>query len=255
MLKIRFYLLIFFLCFTVELSGGENLSSLWRTAEENYDLGHYQKALDAYELILAKSGEDRNGHLFYNLGNTYYRLGKTGEAMAAYLAARSLLPRNPDVLANLKFMTGRISDKLSVNLAPSFWSYLSFWQGAFTIKELYFSMICSFCLSFLLLGLFFLKRKWFVFLRSAQAFFVLSFLLASSFALSFSYVKDWAAVSSEEAKVLSGPGKLNTTVFELHKAAPLRVIRKQNSYFLIEISDGKKGWIAAKNIKFFPTRI
>src|SRR4051812_4508999 len=63
-------------------------------ASAAYDRGDYATATARYEQAVAAG--DENGHLFYNLGLSYYREHRLGDAMAAFLAARRLLPRDPD---------------------------------------------------------------------------------------------------------------------------------------------------------------
>ena len=226
-------------------------SVLWKEAESYFDRGDYERALTTYNSILASQGSDLNGYLLYNLGNTYYRLGKIGEAMASFLAARKLLPRNPDIQANLKFLSSRITDKLSYNEKPSLWSYLKFWQNSFTSKELYYCFVFFIFFSFLLLSVYILKRKYLYCLNSAKIFFLISVFSLSLFSVSYFSESHWAAVKLDRVKVLSGPGNLNTSVFELHKAAPLKILKEKNRYFLIEISDGKKGWVPLDSLHFF----
>lgn len=55
---------------------------------------HYREALSAGEA---------SGPLYFNLGNAQYKQGETAAAVASYLQAQRLLPRDPDVAANLSF--------------------------------------------------------------------------------------------------------------------------------------------------------
>lgn len=109
-----------------------------------YDQGDFKKAATVYE-DLVKSGI-QNGSVFYNLGNTYFRLGEKGKALAAYLAARRLLPRDPDIKANLKFAHEQMVDKLAVRSQDSILRNLAFWVDSTTPKELLFLSSLLICL-------------------------------------------------------------------------------------------------------------
>lgn len=49
--------------------------------------------------------------LYYNLGNSYYRLGEMGNAILAYERALRLDPSDDDVRNNLAFVNARITDR------------------------------------------------------------------------------------------------------------------------------------------------
>ena len=62
----------------------------------------------------------------------------------------------------------------------------------------------------------------------------------------------WGAVKVPVAAARTGPGERNTLVFELHEGAPVRLAGKaRDGYRLVELSDGKRGWMAATDIGLF----
>jgi hypothetical protein len=69
-------------------------------AGKDYDAGNYADAEKKYESIL---GQGLVSHeLFFNLGNAFYKQGRTGEAVLNYRRAWMLSPRDPDAAANLR---------------------------------------------------------------------------------------------------------------------------------------------------------
>jgi tetratricopeptide (TPR) repeat protein len=68
---------------------------------EAYDRGDYKTAISEFDSLQKKH---ESGHIYYNLGNSYFRNSQLGESMAAFLAARRLMPSNPDVKANIDFV-------------------------------------------------------------------------------------------------------------------------------------------------------
>lgn len=68
-------------------------------ANRRFQDGDFAGAAATYEQVLAADGP--RAAVFYNLGNSYQRLGKNGPAILAYERARLLTPRDPDLLANL----------------------------------------------------------------------------------------------------------------------------------------------------------
>ena len=79
-------------------------------ANDLYANNNYQEAADVYESI-HQSGL-KNGYLYYNLGNTYIRLGKTGSAILNYIRAYKLIPRDENLQANLNFAIQQTRDKI-----------------------------------------------------------------------------------------------------------------------------------------------
>ena len=70
----------------------------FKAANQLYDAGKFTEAAAAYEKI-----EPKTAHVYYNLGNAWFRQNKLGLAVLNYARARQLAPRDPDILANLKF--------------------------------------------------------------------------------------------------------------------------------------------------------
>jgi tetratricopeptide (TPR) repeat protein len=220
------------------------LQTQFDQALAQYDQGDYKSSTAAFEsLILKRPG---NGHLYYNLGNAYFRSNLRGKAMAAFLEARRLLPRDPDVKANIKFVSDGAADRLDTALPRSILASIAFWLDSATPREL--AYICAWL--FAAAGFFFLVQ----FLPKLQGatYLGLGFLGIAAifaFALSVSVAQDqkWGAVASPVAKVTSGPGQGNAVVFELKEGAPFVAQKSENSWYQIELSDGKKGWLAASD--------
>jgi tetratricopeptide (TPR) repeat protein len=85
----------------------------FKAANALYDVGKYAEATAAYEKI-----EPKTAAVYFNLGNSLFREEKFGLAVLNYERARRLEPRDPDILANLKFAEQRLAvDEL--NTPPS----------------------------------------------------------------------------------------------------------------------------------------
>ena len=69
-------------------------------ANQAYSESRFQEAATGYE-ELVRSG-NWNATVFYNLGNSYYRLGDFGQAILNYERALALEPRHPEADANLR---------------------------------------------------------------------------------------------------------------------------------------------------------
>ncbi|MBM4253091.1 MAG: tetratricopeptide repeat protein [Deltaproteobacteria bacterium] len=225
-------------------------SPLQKEAEAAFDRADYAKAVADYEQMV-NSGVI-NGHLYYNLGMAYYRLGKRGDAVAAFLAARRYLPRDPDTAANLKHALSDVRDKLEPEVPSSVAARFAFWIDSFTPKELAWMLAV-------------IAAVWgagttaaFVWSRfsNLRLYFAFAALLPLVLLWGFSVKLDendrWGAVNQPKVKVYSGPGTLNKVVFELQEGAPALVTEiAAGGYYRIQLSDGKKGWISGNDLKVF----
>jgi len=84
----------------------------FRAANQLYNAEKFTEAASSYEKI-----EPKTAHVYYNLGNAWFRLNRLGPAVLNYERARKLAPRDPDILANLKFAQQRLGVD-EVNTVP-----------------------------------------------------------------------------------------------------------------------------------------
>lgn len=104
MKKILFILLFFSLSLT-SISYAGPLEEA-ETAYQKQDKKEFEKALKLYREVLTTDGA--SSELYYNIGNTYYRLGNIGKAVLYYERALRLDPSNKDARANLDFVNSNI---------------------------------------------------------------------------------------------------------------------------------------------------
>lgn len=111
MKKIKFliYSLILAVC-TIQ-AAAVNLA----IADSAYMKGNYQEAAVLYEEAIVHDGISAG--LLYNLGNSYYKLGKDGEAMVCYERAKKLDPGNQEINQNLNFLSARVLEANKGSLA------------------------------------------------------------------------------------------------------------------------------------------
>lgn len=78
-------------------------------ADSAYAKKDFQAALYYYQTALQKDGSSSD--LYYNIGNTYYRLGDLGHAVLSYKRSLALDPSNEEAAINLDFVKTKITDK------------------------------------------------------------------------------------------------------------------------------------------------
>lgn len=76
-------------------------NQLFYKANAFYEARDYTKAIETYLSILDSGIE--SGNLYYNIGNAFFKLGKTGYAILCYDRAKRLMPRDSDLRSNLEY--------------------------------------------------------------------------------------------------------------------------------------------------------
>lgn len=84
--------------------------SLDRTEPETA-LDYYQKSIMHFERIINEGGI-RNGRLYYNIGNAYFRRNDMGHAILNYKRAAMYMPNDHNLEQNLEFARSRRIDSI-----------------------------------------------------------------------------------------------------------------------------------------------
>lgn len=75
-----------------------------------YEKGQYESAAQAYEALLGDGA--RSAPLLFNAGNAWFKSGKRGRAVARWLQAEVLEPRNDRIQVNLEFVRKEVNGGL-----------------------------------------------------------------------------------------------------------------------------------------------
>ena len=227
-----------------DYNGGKSLdeAALFMEAQKNYKDGKYSQAARGFEKLL-QDGR-RNGKLYYNLGNSYFKMGMLGKAILSYRLAELYTPRDEDLNANLSYARQLTKDRIETKQWVPFLNQFCFWYSKLNIRELFIVFLIVHAL-FWVFAL--LKMVWsneyfnFMFFITLA----LTAVLGFSFAIKLyhhSYDID-GVVLAKEVTVRSGNGINNTALFQLHDGAEFKVTQQEGNWFKIELPDGKKGWI------------
>jgi tetratricopeptide (TPR) repeat protein len=104
----------------------------------------YRESAALLESLLADGF--RNGAVYYNLGNAYFRAGEFGRAISAYRKAKPYRPRDPYLDANLRqglaVAPGRLPEP-----PPAWWRHVLFWSDWLSFPEKAYASFASFLLA------------------------------------------------------------------------------------------------------------
>ena len=237
-------ILLLVLCIPSPAQGLDDIHTLLFRANQAYLEGRYEEAAGLYQDIVNKGRP--NGHVFFNLGNTYIRLGDIGKAILNYKKAAVLLPRDGDLKANLQYARSLTKDRIE-GASPPFWHTLAFWYFGMNLKEL--------LLAFAVFNVFFWASALFNLYRNSEwakwglwLSLLLSLLLGVSTGLKYreSLRNTGGVVLVEETPVRAGFSRNDTTLFVLHEGAEFTILDQEKGWWKIALADGKKGWVPAQ---------
>ncbi len=249
-MKFKKWLLVFLLLISCSIiqkayaaEPSSNPTTLFHEAAISYKSGDYKKAIDLYESIF-KSGQV-SGPLYFNLGNSYFKTGELGKAIVNYERAKQLMPRDPDLLANLKFALSNVKNEEGVK--RSFLrKMLTDYADSLTVDELTWLLFLFFFLTGILyyLGLL-LKWPATRYVASIVLSCVLLFFHGGIFYYKLSHQKNAAIVLRDTAAKFE-PVDNATTYFDLPQGGRIKIIKEEQPWFKIKRPDGKLGWIKAE---------
>ena len=244
--KIISILLMLMILLPLRVQAGADPAALLRKANEYYLKGDYQAAQGFYGQVLNSGIE--SGKLYYNLGNTLFRMGKTGEAIRSYLLARQFIPRDEDLATNLAYVRHEVVDRIEPS-PPGMIREIFFWYDRLSVKEMIqIFLVCNFlCWSGLVIRLFFPRpaANWLILL-----FLGLGIAMGGTAALRtiFSYLHKPAVVIVPQVAVQSGTDPASATLFVLHDGVEVSVERVSGNWSLISLASGKKGWVKKEHL-------
>jgi len=225
---------------------GQEFEELFFRANQAYKEGRFKEAVNGYNRLI-RSGH-RSGHLYYNLGNTYFRQNDLGRAVLSYERARLFMPRDADLKFNLQHALDQTRD--AVPESRTFINQTFFWLDDLALVELLwgFSVLNVLFWGILVLRLF-LRPEWSYYLGIV---FLLFWLIAGfSFGLKWYQTKNdnRAVVLQKEMNVLSGPDIEDTVLFKLHEGTVVHYERAEDGWSLVRLSEEKRGWVKSVDIE------
>ncbi len=231
------------------ISASESLAALYNRGNEHYRAGRFEAAISAYQRVLAEGLN--NGEVHYNLGNAHFKNGQLGRAILSYERALKLMPKDEDVLANLRFANARKADR-ETEVEENVLTRVLQAIFAFFSVDMLAVLICVFifCLSGVAACWIFVPIRR-VLWAGLLAMLIVA-LLGSAGMLAFKarqHRVPKAIVLADEAIGRSGPGRDFLQVFTLHEGTKVEIERAEGGWLLVRLRSGLGGWIEANALE------
>jgi tetratricopeptide (TPR) repeat protein len=233
-------------------SYAQTANELFSKANDFYKNGQYTKAAQLYSNI-EKSGLESDD-LFFNLGNSYYKLNKVAPSIYYYEKALKLNPLHQDASNNLTFAK-RMTIDIIEDLPKTFLQRFSL----NVIQKLTYNTwaILAVTASFLAAVLFLLyyfsatpKSKIFYFNITIFAVFVMAITVIFAYSnYETTQNSSNAIIFSAKSEIKNSPSLDGETVFELHEGTKVTILDALSNWKKIKLADGKIGWVNASDIK------
>ena len=245
-------IIVLFSLLATGTASANQLDELMQKGGDYYRNGEYDKAIETYEEILNDGYEGTA--LYYNLANSYYRIGKLGYAILNYERALKLSPTDEDAKHNIAFANLSTIDRIQP--LPKFFIF-DIWEailGMFSVNG--WSYLAYFLYIILLMFIayyFFVKT---IFQQKVILFSGLGVLIILALTVSLLVVKvnrekteKSGVVVVQSVTVKTSPDIKSTDTFIIHEGLKVKLEEELDDWLKIRLADGKVGWLLAENVE------
>ena len=243
-------LLLFAFLLTAQLFA-QSTDELFEQGNAAYNGGNYALAVEKYESILAQN--QHSAELYFNLGNTHYRLGNVAESVYYFEQAKRLEPSDKTLQNNAAFAQNMTLDAIEELPKTQLESLQEKILMRYALHQwaricLFFAWLCLLCFI-----IYRFQRK----VNIKRLFFVLGCLtlLFTLVSISLTQLKHQesqqqkAVVFTAEIEIWAEPNKRADVLFFLHEGTRLDVLSQLGGWSKIKLANGSEGWIENDAIK------
>ncbi len=240
------------LCFVLSFSIKAQNDSIFNQANDAYADSNYKEAQRLYQNIL-KNGQ-ASSELYFNLGNTYYKLEDLANSIYYYEKALKLNPNDKSIQNNLAFAERMRLDQFERLPDSEVDKTLDDFITKFSIDTWSIIGIVFLCIAALSFGVFLLFKRTIV---KRLAFGIsIGFILfsASAFVMAQTQLEQvkfsvYGIIFQKEKALLEEPNPNSNTLFQLHEGTKIKILDQFRSFYKVELPDGTIGWMTTQNIK------
>ena len=226
-------------------------AEIYNSANNFYTKKEYHEALDLY-LELANRGI-QNPLLYYNLANTYFKIGNVGYAVLYFERALLLKPFDRDIRANLNLVRSQLEDKIAplyndgiLKLLRRLFSFPGIKMTVY-LEVVLFTTLIILLLSFLFLPHSRMHLKNPIIIIGAIYLAILIGMISQ-----FTYERKFpqGIILQKVLDIKSSPLVESETLFTLHEGAKFRLIESRGEWIRFSIQDGRQGWMLQESVAF-----
>lgn len=220
---------------------------VFQSANGAYEKGKYEEARVGYESLVEEGRA--SAELYFNLGNTYFKLKRIGPAILYYEKALRLDPSDADIRANLELAELRRRDKMII--PPDFFVFALLREirdGLSFSTWTWITLLLWHVVNVVLMAGY---AGWWKTPRRIRRTLVIVFVV-----FCIGTFSRWAHENSNrEAVILAAvvdarnePTHQASVVFVLHEGTKIRTRAQHDEWIEIILPDGKVGWIRRPDV-------
>jgi tetratricopeptide (TPR) repeat protein len=228
--------------FTLQ-SSAIDYNRLWKQGNAFYEQRQYDSAAYYFEQIAVL--KPQNAEVYYNLGNTYYRLNKIAPAVLNYERALRINPGYKEAKDNLALAQGRISN----HIAPVSDIFFVRWWESLTAPDMVTAWAVFALVAFIvIIAIAFAKR----FQRAGsgipvQVQGILGLVCFCFLILAFSSARsvtdqDKAVVMENDAPLMSAEQK-GKPLMLVPEGTTVKILNEKGMWVEVSLPDGRSGWL------------
>lgn len=240
--RLTVYLALLFVFARAAALAQSSLADIARQANTVYLSGDYTTAIDLYESLVAAGVHDST--IYFNLGNAYYAGQDFGRAILYYRRAQALIPRDPDLNANLALARAQRMD-LQGDETALVDSLAALTASILTTAELAALALFLWTVFFVVLIVSMIRAAWRDSLRALLVILGAGGLASLVLLGSRAYVnasRPAAIVVADTVAVMSGPGEDYLPIDELHSGAEMRILEVRGEWARFVLPNQRQGW-------------
>jgi len=224
----------------------QSIEESMQKAGDNYRNGQFDQAIEIYVRLLNEGYEGTT--LYFNLANSYYRIGQLGQAILNYERALRLSPSDEDVKHNLAFANLSTVDRIQP--LPTFFLF-EWWESilaSLTVNGWTYLAYISFILLVILIVIYFFAKTIFqqkLILFSGLGMLAIFLMLISLLIVMINREENVieGIVIEQSITVKTSPDLKSTDAFVIHEGLKVNLEDKLDNWVKIKLADGKVGWI------------
>jgi tetratricopeptide (TPR) repeat protein len=252
MIRIKPYLILLVILLTT-LKGHSTVQGDYVIkGNKAYSAGSYSRAVEYYIKVIEAGYE--SPALFYNIGNSYFKMNDYPSAILWYERAKRIEPGNEDIDFNLNVANTKISDKIEPLPELFYKRWFNGLVQLFSVDTWATFGIAMF-IGGLLCGILYLVSHVLI-LRKIGFWLGFGLLLMAGLSLAFAWSGYSFTKATEEAIVFaptitvkSSPDDKSTDLFVVHEGTKVRLLDQISGWYEIRIVNGSVGWLPATSLE------
>jgi tetratricopeptide (TPR) repeat protein len=245
--------LVFSLLVCMPVAGQSKVEQMvFEKANQLYLNGEYSSAREEYQKIINSGFE--SVELYYNLGNTFYKLGQIPPAILYYEKALIINPKDLDIRFNLDLANKLVVDKINPVNEFFFRKWFRNISGILETDTWGYISLISFVLLLSVILVVYVARG-FKF-RKVMVTSGVILLILLVFSLLFGGIQskqsvhpDSAIVFSSSLTAKSSPDPGGTDLFVIHEGVKVKITDKVGTWIRIRLADGNEAWIPENSVE------